>query len=129
MFWTIEFWKIRFMTGGIYDGKCTMFNAHLCTGQRALDVHLYNFLPYSFAAGFLLKCGHPVVSLCPISLRPGLPLNLRLVCFARLTVSPSNLPVLDPRVRGLLVDARLCQTCFVGSGIQAESSRLCSKCF
>lgn len=87
IFWTVEFWKIRFVTGGIYNEKCTMFKVYLCTGQKVLDVYLCNFLPYSFEARFLLKCGHLIVSLCPISLKPGLSLNLRLVCFARLTVS------------------------------------------
>lgn len=44
------------------------------------------------------------------------------------SASPSVPPVLDPRVQGLLMDAGLCQTCYVGSGIQAQVSRLCSKC-
>lgn len=85
-----------------------MFNVHLCTGQRALDVHLYNFLPYSFEVGFLLKCGHPTVSLCPISLRPGLPLNLRLVRFARLTVSkPQRSSCLGPQSAGTTDGCRI----------------------
>jgi hypothetical protein len=64
-----------------------MFSVHLYTGQKTPDIHLCNFLSYSFEAEFLLNCGHLTVSLCLISSRSGVSLNLRLVCFARLTVS------------------------------------------